>query len=489
MRRVSLVVLVALAGCANFKETFTARRDVAAEAGALKLPPDSLARILAAPRGIRLTKDAAGFVTNLWVDYALFAQAAAAGKLPKDSASAAKALWPEVAELRTQHWHDSIVAKRGQPSAASVDSAYNGDQLRVFQHILFGAGQQAKPEAKTAAKKKAEATLAKLKSGADFGQLASQLSDDPGTKADQGFLPPSPRGRFVPPFDSAGWKLAPGGMSGVVESPFGYHIIKRPDAAAVAPRLAAYLGQVNASKADSAYMEALGKSNQLDIAKTAAADMRAAALNPEASKGSSKRLTSFKNGELTVGEYLRWVHALPPQYDAQLKQANDTVLGQFAKVLSLNMLLLRQADSAKVGLTSDEWKMLYDRYTGSIDSLQTDMGLSGADSVEDVQRSVNQYFDKLISGQLRIRPMPGALGTVLREQGRYRVSDPGVTRGLELALVQQAKRDSAAPPAGLRPAPGGPPVPGGATPPGGATTPSGTPPAHDSAASATGEKK
>jgi hypothetical protein len=485
MHRVSLVVLAALVGCGSFKDTFTARRDTAAEVGPLRLPPDTLAKILAAPRGIRLTKDAAGFVTNLWVDYALFAQAAAAGKLPKDSASAAKALWPEVAELRTQHWHDSIAAKRGQPSAAAVDSAYNGDQLRVFQHILFGAGQQAKPEAKAAARKKAEAALAKLKGGADFGQMASQLSDDPGSKADQGFLPPSPHGRFVPPFDSAGWKLGPGQMTGLVESPFGYHIIKRPDAAAAAPRLAAYLGQLNAGKADSAYMEDLGKSNQLEIAKTAAPDMRAAALNPEASKGSTKQITSFTKGELTVGEYLRWIRALPPQYDAQLKQANDSVLRQFAKVLSLNLLLLRQADSAKVGLSGDEWKMLYERYTGSIDSLQTDMGLTSADSGKDMQRAVNQYFNKLVSGQLRIRPMPGTLATLLREQGRYRISDPGVTRGLELALLQQAKRDSAGPPAGLRPAPGGPPVPGGAPSP--AAPPAD--PSHDSAAPATGAKK
>jgi hypothetical protein len=489
MRRVSLVVLVALAGCGSFKQAFTARRDAAAEVGSLKLPPDTLAKILVAPRGIRLTKDAAGFVTSLWVDYALFAQAAASGKLPKDSLSAAKALWPEVAELRTQHWHDSITARRPKPSAAAVDSAYNGDQLRIFQHILFGAGPQAKPEAKAAARKKAEGTLAKLKGGADFGQLASQLSDDPGTKADQGFLPPSPRGRFVPQFDSAGWKLAPGGMSGVVESPFGYHIIKRPAAAAVESRLAAYLGQLDAGKADSAYMEDMGKANRLDVARTAAADMRAAALDPEAAKGSTKRLTSFTKGELTVGEYLRWIRALPPQYDAQLKQANDTVLAQFAKVLSLNLLLLRQADSAKVGITSDEWKMLYDRYTGSIDSLRADMGLAGADSAKDVQQTVNQYFDKLVTGKLHIRPMPGALATLLREQGRYRISDPGVTRGLELALIQQAKRDSAAPPPGLRPAPGGPPVPGGAPAPGAAGPPPVSPPAHDSAAGATGAKK
>ncbi len=448
----SLVLLAALAACDSFKQTFTARRDIAAEAGDLKLAPDSLARILAAPKGIQLTKDAANFVSNLWVDYALFAQASATGKLPRDSASAAKALWPEVAELRTQHWHDSIAARRGQPSTAAIDSLYNSNDLRIFQHILVGAPQAAKPDAKAAAKKKA---------------------------MDGGFLPPGPRGRFVPTFDSAAWRLAPGAMTGLVESPFGYHIIKRPAEAAVAPRLAAYLGQLNSGKADSTYMEALGKANQLDIAKSAPADMKAAALDPEASKGSSKRLTSFKNGELTVGEYIRWVRALPPQYNAQLKQANDTVLAQFAKVLSLNLLLLRQADSAKVGLTGAEWKSLYDRYNGGLDSLKSDMGLAGPDSARNAQQTVNTYFDKLVSGQMRIRPMPGALASLLREQNRYRISDPGVTRGLELALLQQAKRDSAAGPAGarLQPAPGGPPVPGPAAP------------ARDSGASATADKK
>ena len=475
----SLVLLAALAACDSFKQTFTARRDIAAEAGDLKLAPDSLARILAAPKGIQLTKDAANFVSNLWVDYALFAQAAATGKLPRDSVSAAKALWPEVAELRTQHWHDSIASRRGQPSTGAIDSLYNSNDLRIFQHILIGAPQAAKPDAKAAAKKKAEATLAKLKGGADFGQAALEVSDDPGSKMDGGFLPPGPRGRFVPTFDSAAWKLAPGAMTGLVESPFGYHIIKRPAEAAVAPRLAAYLGQLNSGKADSTYMEALGKANQLDIAKNAPADMKAAALDPEASKGSSKRLTSFKNGELTVGEYIRWVRALPPQYNAQLKQANDTVLAQFAKVLSLNLLLLRQADSAKVGLTGAEWKSLYDRYNGGLDSLKSDMGLAGPDSARNAQQTVNTYFDKLVSGQMRIRPMPGALASLLREQNRYRISDPGVTRGLELALLQQAKRDSAAGPAGarLQPAPGGPPVPGPAAP------------AHDSGASATADKQ
>jgi len=313
MHRLSLALVLGLAACGSFKDTFTSRRDSAAEAGALKLPSDTLARILAGPRGLRLTKDAATFVTNLWVDYALFAQASSSGKLPSDSASATKALWPEVAELRTQHWHDSLVARRPQPAGGAVDSVYNGNEIRVFQHILIGANQKATPQEKAAARKKADATLAKIRKGADFGQLASQLSDDPGSKADQGFLPPSPKGRFVPPFDSAGWKLNPGETSGVVESPFGYHIIKRPSAEAVQGRLAVFIGQQDAGKADSIYMESLARANNLEVAKTAPVDMKAALQNPEASKSSTKRLASFKSGELTVGEYLRWVRALPPQ--------------------------------------------------------------------------------------------------------------------------------------------------------------------------------
>ena len=53
---------------------------------------------------------------------------------------------------------------------------------------------------------------------------------------------------------------------------------------------------------------------------------------------------------------MRWVQALPPQYIAQLKQADDSMLIQFAKILTQNILLLRQADSAEIGVTPEEWR-------------------------------------------------------------------------------------------------------------------------------------
>jgi hypothetical protein len=464
--RLALVSLAALAACGNFRDTFTARSDVAGEAGSLKLSSDRLAKILTGPRGLRASKDAALFVTNLWVDHALFAQAAASGKLPADSASAAKALWPELAEIKTNHWHDTLVAHRKQAGPGAMDSLYSGDQVRVLQHILVQAQPTAKPEQKAASRKKAEQALAQIKRGTDFGKLASQLSDDPGSKRDSGYLPPSPKGAFVGPFDSAGWKLAPGEVSGVIETPFGYHIIKRPAQAEVQSRLAAYLGRSGGARADSTYMDSLAKANNLTIEKSAPAEMKAALTNPEAARTSKKSLVTFKNGGLTVGEYLKWVNALPPQYMAQLKTANDTMLGGFARVLALNTLLLRQADSAKVQPTPEEWQQLYSRYTASIDSLRNDMGVAKTDSggAKNVGEKVDQYFDRLVSGQVRLRQMPSALGTVLRENARYRINDAGVNKAFQKAQAEQAKADSVAaktaPKSPIQPAPGPAPVPG-----------------------------
>jgi hypothetical protein len=102
MRRfVAACLILGVAACGDAKNLFVSKGKVAAKAGDLTLSPERLAHILVGPRGMRVTKDAAAYVTGLWVDYALFAQAAADGKLPRDSADAARALWPEIAELRT----------------------------------------------------------------------------------------------------------------------------------------------------------------------------------------------------------------------------------------------------------------------------------------------------------------------------------------------------------------------------------------------------
>jgi hypothetical protein len=468
---VSFLLGTSLTACSSFRDLFSAHPDVAAEATSHRLSPERLAQIMISGKGIRPNREAATFVSNVWIDYTLFAQAVANGKLPLDSASIAQAVWPQLAELRGSHWHDTLMARRSAIPPNAADSVYQGNELRVLQHILYRVPPNAVPEVRSVARKKAEGTLARIKRGADFGQVAAQVSEDPGSKVDRGFLPPSPKGRFVPAFDSAAWSLAPGATSGVVETPFGYHIIKRPGAAAARDRLKAYLVQSAGSRLDSIYMDSLAIQNQIKIEKNAASTMRAASEDPEEARRSKKKLATFKGGELTVGEFMRWIQALPPQYAAQLKQADDTMLTQFARVLSQNVLLLRQADSAKIRITPDEWTTMAAGYRAQIDTLRAEMGLdtaslwdstaAAADRNKVAAMKVDQYFDRLVSGKSRLRRLPPGLATVLRDRFSYRIHDAGLNRAVELAEAERSKTDTIKSNTGqLQPAPGPAPIPG-----------------------------
>ncbi len=93
-------------------------------------------------------------------------------------------------------------------------------------HILIKVNPSASAEEKKKAKEKAEDILKKIKSGQDFAKLASEFSDDPGSKTKGGDLGFFAKGRMIKPFEDAAFSLKPGEVSGVVETQFGYHIIK-----------------------------------------------------------------------------------------------------------------------------------------------------------------------------------------------------------------------------------------------------------------------
>jgi hypothetical protein len=478
-RNVMLVAVLAagLAGCSSFRDLFSAHADLAAEAGSRQLSAARLAKIMQAGKGVRLTSETAQFVTNAWVDYSLLGQAAATGKLPRDSATIVEAVWPEIAELKGSHWHDTLLARRGQVSDRAVDSLYNSTDVRLLQHILFTVRPNSEPAQKAAAMKQAQGTLDRLKKGADFGVLASQLSGDPGSKADSGYLPPGPKGRFVVSFDSAAWLLQPGQTSGLVQTAFGVHILRRPTLEQARSRMRQFLGRTAGARLDSIYMDSLALRHKLTVAKDAPAAIRAALQDPGASRDAGKELASYTGGKVTVQTLTRWVRALPPQYVSQIGQADDAVLNRFAKLIGQNILLLSEADSAGITLTPEEWQQVRGSYEAHLDSLTRAIGIDSTDATvanaspsekqEAVGLKVERYFDQLIDGKTRLRPIPSALSTLLRERLPYRIYDAGVANALELAQAAKAKTDSASPAGPMQRAPGGPPIPGMQPMPGG----------------------
>ena len=77
------------------------------------------------------------------------------------------------------------------------------------------------------ARKRAEECLAKIRGGAEFDQVVVECSDEPGAGKRGGDLGVFERRAMVPEFADAAFALQVGQVSGVVESPFGFHIIKR----------------------------------------------------------------------------------------------------------------------------------------------------------------------------------------------------------------------------------------------------------------------
>ena len=100
------------------------------------------------------------------------------------------------------------------------------EESAKVRHILIKVDPQGGAAADAAAKAKAQGILDQLHKGGDFAALARANSDDPGSKAQGGELPPLKRGQTVPEFDQASFSLPIGQLSGLIKTRFGYHILQ-----------------------------------------------------------------------------------------------------------------------------------------------------------------------------------------------------------------------------------------------------------------------
>lgn len=107
------------------------------------------------------------------------------------------------------------------------EKRYTTPEERRASHILIKAEKSASEADRAKAKAKAEGLMAELKKNpASFADLARKNSDDPGSAEKGGDLDFFGRGSMVKPFEDAAFGLKPEELSAVVESDFGYHIIK-----------------------------------------------------------------------------------------------------------------------------------------------------------------------------------------------------------------------------------------------------------------------
>jgi peptidyl-prolyl cis-trans isomerase C len=160
-----------------------------------------------------------------------------------------------------------------------IKKFYDENRLRLAEepqvkasHILIGVDTAATPEVKAKAKEKAEALLKELKAGKDFAEAAKANSTCPSKEqgGDLGFFG---KGQMVPEFEKAAFALKPGELSEVVETQFGYHIIKLAEKKEAEPpkleeikdKIATYLKGQKTQKAVFDYVTKLRKESKVEV--------------------------------------------------------------------------------------------------------------------------------------------------------------------------------------------------------------------------------
>ncbi|HVH11349.1 MAG TPA: peptidylprolyl isomerase [Gemmatimonadales bacterium] len=476
MRRLALVTgMLALSGCRMLRQAFSSHAEVAGTAAGQTLSVERLAGLVGRAPRIPVRPDVITGVAMAYLDYAVFATALARGRDLEDSTLALEAEWPVAAQLRWERFHAQLVKRRGLTTGANADSAYRAGTIRLFQHILIRVPPSAAPLIEEQQKQKAAGVLRQAQAGggrgSSFAELARRYSEDPGSKARGGYLPATPRGQFVPAFDSAAWGLAPGAMSGLVRSPFGFHIIRRPLFTEVRDSFRIDVENVRTNHLDSIYVDSLTKALQLTVEGGAAARVRSTAPRGTGSRDDDRVLARSTAGLFRVKDLARWLLALDPNDVRGIATATDEQLTQLVKLLAQRDLLLAQADAAGVRLTPDDWRHLRTEHDSSVSRLEGLLALSPTllrDSAATpdararlAMAHLERYMDAAVTlGRVPFLPVPPFLAAALRRGEPWALNDAGIARALERASAIRAADTTlrAGPAPGLRPASGPPPV-------------------------------
>ena len=165
----------------------------------------------------------------LFVNYKLKVAAALDARL--DTLASFKA---EFAKYRDQQVRPSIVTSEDVENEAR--KIYDDRQKMIGDkglirpaHILIRLAQKASSAAQDSAKARIDSIYACLRSGADFADLATRLSQDPGSAKRGGLLPWICIGQTLKEFEDVAFSLNKGEMSKPFLSPVGYHIVKMTD--------------------------------------------------------------------------------------------------------------------------------------------------------------------------------------------------------------------------------------------------------------------
>lgn len=431
---------------------------VVARVGEYTLTVDEAANLLVDAEELPNEVQVVEALAQLWVDYTLLADAVA-----RDTTLAFLDLSPLV-----QQQLDQAMILQLRDSVMQVDTVVTDDELRALyeteapgasyraRHILLQYPQGAAQSVRDSVRAQAEALRSRIVGGASFEALARQFSQDPGSAAQGGDLGFVQRGELVRPIDEAVSRLSPGEVGEVVESPFGYHVIRLEERRAagfeeVRDQFRTRVQTRRYLTAESAFVAGVEERAEPELEEGALAVVRELAGAPGqrlSGRAARRPLMSYQGGAFTAGEFLTFVQGRPPQERTQIANATDEQLQNFLRGLVQRELLVAEARAAGLAPPRERVDSLTSQARERLRSLADQIGVLHIDRAPGealqpaVSRAVRSAIGDILSGAANVVPL-GQLTFQLRQNKTSAVYETGMGQAVLRVARMRAARSPA----------------------------------------------
>ncbi|HJP86086.1 MAG TPA: peptidylprolyl isomerase, partial [Gemmatimonadaceae bacterium] len=437
---VAALAAITLSACSGLKDALNAHTDWVARAGSPELTVTKLATLLGKSRA-PIRKDIAKSMANVWIDYQLLGAAAAHNDSLNDPKVIDEVMWPAIANMKARRWYQVVSKDWGVEDSTAAKRQWDSGQILAAEHILL-LTQGMNPTQKADVRKKIDALRGRVNAG-NFAQLARENSQDPGSARQGGSLGIFPAGQMVPEFERALVALKPGEISPVIETQYGYHIIRRPTYEQIKGQLVQASKGRSVAVAESTYLAKLEQSGKIEVKKGAVATIRALGNDPDAYRRDNTVLATSTAGKFTTARLVGWLETLPPQARVldQIRNSPDSLLVQLVRNFVKNELVLKQADSAKVTIDPAEMSQLHSQFVSAVQQAWAQLGVAPqslqdsaktADAREKLAaKRIDEYFARMIQEQAPFVPVPTPVSNILRQKYKYSMNDAGFDRAVQ----------------------------------------------------------
>ena len=316
---------------------------VIARFGERTLTAETLARWMVLGQPMPLESDVAEELAIHWLELTVFdARLAAGDSLGGDAWRTAM-----VEAIR-----DSVIAtdRAGRfPDlaarvAAETEQLARTDRARLIAHVLRRADAGTRAAERELQRLSAERIRARLVAGGTWAE-ANAENEDEASRDNAGVIGIIRGGDLPEPLAGAVTALAPGGVSAIVESGFGFHILHRPRIEGEwRDRLAALVRAELVARADSMTAQSLVDDARVRFPAQNIATVRALAREPWRSAWRPDTIAVWVDGAVTAGDVARSLAFLPARARRALIAADDREVSGFAFDIVVRELLGREAE-------------------------------------------------------------------------------------------------------------------------------------------------